>query len=1134
MKNRLSNIRSDWRIHSILLLLFLLYCQASALAFGPGHTPALIPSPQKVAWNGQKFRIVQADNWLIQRIVKSIPEVKLNEEEGYLLKIDADSAVLIATSGAGLFHGLQTVKQLTSQENGTTYITGCTIVDWPAFRIRGFMQDAGRNYLPIPMLREQIDVMAAYKYNYFHFHVTDNPGWRLESKKYPELHSSSSMSRWPGRYYTQQEFVDLVKYCNDRYITLIPEFDVPGHCEAFRKAFALDSMSDPRVKPILLDLIDELCTLIPKEKMPYLHLGTDEVWQKYEHAAPGLLSALEERVRHHGREVIVWRPGQQIDGDQTSITQLWSAGGKVKEGHPYIDSRLNYLNHLDPLAGIAQLYFDRICNKAQGDSLALGGILCCWNDNNVTTAYDILAQNPVYPGLLTYSETSWKGQQVDFGQNYLAKIPSPESPLHQQFQEFESRLISHRDLFFKGKPFPYVRQSDIEWSLIGPFDNKGDAQMSFPVESSMEKSYIIDNKEYKWFGPIFGGTVHLHHFFGFPSYISEKTGTVYASTNIWSPENQEIGCWVGFHDWSRSAGRRGGPFPEQGKWHITDPKIWINGTEVAPPEWKNPGLTSKSEEIPFSDENYYFREPSRITLKHGWNRVLLKIPQNGKSWKWMFTFVPVLNSNGWITEVPGLKYSTNPQVGSENFKMSPVYGEHMVFQQKKPVVISGNAGVQDKIKVVFAGQTAECTTDLDGKWSVKLAPVKTGGPYPLEVFTNGKSVINWKDILVGDVWFCSGQSNMEFRLDQSAGGKEDASKAGDENLRLMNFQGIAPTSDEAWDSAILNDINMHRYFNGSWQKSSTAEASAFSAVAWHFGRELQQKLRVPVGLIQVTVGGAPAESFIDAQTIRNVPQLSNILSDWFGNDLVMEWCRLRAMKNISHSDILLQRHPFMPGYIFETGISAFTSIPVRGVIWYQGESNAHNVEHYEAVFPELVNSWRRAWCDEKLPFIFAQLSSIQRPGWEQFRDAQRRLALKIPFTGMVVTSDFGDSLNVHPIHKKEIGHRFALQALQKVYGKEVKADGPLPLKAEIHDHQLEISFSNLLSTSDSKPLKELEVAREDGVFYPAQGVLNSNKILVQTKNQEIKQVRYGWKPFSHGNLTSGEGLPASTFIITVN
>jgi sialate O-acetylesterase len=208
---------------------------------------------------------------------------------------------------------------------------------------------------------------------------------------------------------------------------------------------------------------------------------------------------------------------------------------------------------------------------------------------------------------------------------------------------------------------------------------------------------------------------------------------------------------------------------------------------------------------------------------------------------------------------------------------------------------------------------------------------------------------------------------------------------------------------------------------------------------------------------------------------------------------------------------------------------------VKGVIWYQGESNAHNPEYYELAFPALVGSWRQLWENAELPFLFAQLSSIQRPGWEIFRECQRKMALKIPHAGMVVTSDLGDSLNVHPVHKKEIGHRFALQALQKVYGKDIMADGPMPGKAEIKDGLLEISFpGHLLGTSGSDPIRELEVAGEDGIFRQVPGKLSADKIIVQTGNQKIKQVRYAWKPFSRGNLTNREGLPASTFNITVN
>lgn len=1108
-----------------------LFAQSKSFVF-----PALIPQPQKIFKNNQYFQIDGNESRIVRKLVDKLPEVLLNYDEAYFLRADDDSLLLLALTPKGLFRGEQTINQLTFTKDGKRYVAGCHITDWPAFKIRGFMQDAGRNFMSLPMLKEQIDVMAAYKFNTFHFHLTDNPGWRLESKKYPQLASAGSMSRWPGKYYSQEDFIELVNYCNERFITLIPEFDIPGHSEAFRKAFNIDSMSDSRVQPILIDLIDELCSLVPKEKMPFIHLGTDEVWHSFERPAVGLLDAAVARVKQNGREVIVWRPGQQIDSDKTSITQLWSSNGKPKEGHRYIDSRLNYLNHLDPLAGVAQLYFDRICNAQAGDSFRLGGILCCWNDNNVNDEYDILRQNPVYPGMLTYSETSWKGQPVDFGEQFLAKLPSPENPLFQEFQEFENRLVEHRDRYFQGKPFPYVRQSDIQWSVLGPFDNNGNAMTSFPVENSMEKEYFSNGQSYKWAGPVNGGTIHIKHFFGFPSWFSVKTGTVYATTNIWSPKNQSVGCWIGFHDWSRSGGRRGGPLPNQGEWHFTNPKIWLNGEIIPPPRWKNPGLGAKSEEIPFEDENYYFREPSMIFLKKGWNTVLIKIPQNERSWKWMFTFVPIHIVNGQVKEVEDLKYSTNPQLGSGKFKLAPVFSENMVFQQNIPVAIYGTAGINDQIEAVFGGQNAKSITDTLGNWKLNFAPVKAGGPYILQIFANGKSVVDWKNILVGEVWFCSGQSNMQFPLDQSENGKKEAGLAFDNELRIMNYRGIAETLDTNWDSATLDKTNRFSFFEGIWQQVSQAEAAGFSAVAYYFGKQLREKLRVPVGLIQVTVGGAPAESFIDYQTLSSLPLLSNLLTDWFSNNLVMPWCRERALKNIGQENHLSQFHPYMPSYIYSSAISSFSGFPVKGVLFYQGESNVHNPEFYEYLFPELVNSWRRSWNISDLPFYFAQISSIDRTEWPNFRNVQRRLSQSVTHSGMVVTSDLGDSLNVHPIRKREVGERFARLVLNKVYGQNIECYGPEVREFNQQGEQISIQFNhaNKLFTSDQAAVREFEVAGNDGIFKPVNAVIHNKEILIQTEIGEVQKIRYGWKPFSRGNLVNEAGLPASTFVIERN
>jgi hypothetical protein len=653
--------------------------------------PALIPMPQKVSWGENEFRLntevyfksdCAVGNFTTQQVVDllqnagtkilygeakpnslridiqingRIPEVPDNQSEGYRLEITPTQILLVGALPAGVFRGVQTLRQLVVATKGRSHLPCCTITDWPAFSIRGFMQDVGRNYMSLPLLKEQIEVMSQYKLNLFHIHLTDNPGWRLESLKYPQLAAPETMTRKPGLVYSQSDFQELAAYCRDRFITIVPEFDVPGHCAAFRKAFRIDSMSDPRVKPILLDLIDELCTLVPASQMPYVHLGTDEVWHKHEHPEPDLIQTLMQRVRDNGREVFVWRPGIDVLNDSTSIKQLWSSNGFPKPGHPAIDSRLNYINHLDPLNGVSMLYFDRINSVSTGDAMNMGGILCCWNDNNLANERDVLLQNPVYPSMVVYSETTWTGNTPATGHHYIASLPAPETDEYLKFTDFEERLCEHRDNYFRDKPFPYVANAHIPWKLIGPFDHQGDVDRVFPVESSLLPVYQVDGKSYRWRGkPVFGGTIHINHFFGFPSPVTEKQGTVYATTLMYSVKNQKVKFWIGFNGFSRSGGRRGGPAPQQGEWFHTHPKLWVNGMEIAPPQWQQPGIKADSEELPFMDEDYFYRQPLEIELKKGWNPILVKMPQKAPSWKWMFTFVPVVTNGVNVREVENL------------------------------------------------------------------------------------------------------------------------------------------------------------------------------------------------------------------------------------------------------------------------------------------------------------------------------------------------------------------------------------------------------------------------------------------------------------------------------------------------
>lgn len=398
---------------------------------------------------------------------------------------------------------------------------------------------------------------------------------------------------------------------------------------------------------------------------------------------------------------------------------------------------------------------------------------------------------------------------------------------------------------------------------------------------------------------------------------------------------------------------------------------------------------------------------------------------------------------------------------------------------------------------------------------------------------NGVAEVNWKDILCGEVWICSGQSNMAFELKHAKGGLAMAEKAGDPELRLFNFQGFIQTNDVAFDSLTLDRLNRLDFFEGDWQTDMPEQASGFSAIGYFFGTELRDELKVPVGLIQVAVGGAPIEAFIDRKTLEMNPVLVDQFLNRERNDFIFEWVRQRIIRNISLNNHKNQRHPYDPAYIFEAGIAPMTNFPVRGVLWYQGESNAHNADLYKIAFHDWVNSWRKSWNNPKMTVLVAQLSGIDRPSWPRFREMQRQLVAEIPNTGLVVTFDKGDSLDVHPIQKQEVGERFALQALDKVYREKVISDGPVARRIIRKETSTEILFSSPdgLKTSDGEEVRELETASEDGIFRKVPARIKGKRLIIPIPGNKVSTVRYGWKPYSRSNLVNKMGLPASPFIM---
>jgi sialate O-acetylesterase len=476
---------------------------------------------------------------------------------------------------------------------------------------------------------------------------------------------------------------------------------------------------------------------------------------------------------------------------------------------------------------------------------------------------------------------------------------------------------------------------------------------------------------------------------------------------------------------------------------------------------------------------------------------------------------------------------------TENFgglKLAPVFRSHMVFQQKNNIRVWGKANSGVEVVGVFDKQVEKCVASESGDWTLTFDPASAGGPYTLKVSAGNQQPIVLDDILVGELWVCSGQSNMEFPLKDASNSAADISKSDNPNIRLFNLKGIVRPDDSKWDSLSLDKINKLEFFEGKWESCSPTNVADFSAIGYYFGKMLNENLKVPIGLIQVSVGGAPIEAFIDRKTLEFDPQLVDVLYNWKQNDFIMDWCRQRAALNISFSKNEFQRHPFEPAYIYEAGIQQLAGLPVHGIIWYQGESNTHNAEHYQAAFPALVQAWRKAFGNPEMPFYFAQLSSLNRPSWPSFRDVQRRLSHSVSHTGMVVTSDLGDSLNVHPTRKREVGERFARLALHEVFAQNLNGRGPEVKGFKQIGEQIRIQFEHAaqLKTSDRSAVREFEVVGTSGIFEPAKAAVEGNEIVIQTNIKEVQKVRYGWNPFSHGNLVNEAGLPASTFAIEIN
>lgn len=463
-------------------------------------------------------------------------------------------------------------------------------------------------------------------------------------------------------------------------------------------------------------------------------------------------------------------------------------------------------------------------------------------------------------------------------------------------------------------------------------------------------------------------------------------------------------------------------------------------------------------------------------------------------------------------------------------KLSELYADNMVLQRDMPLDIHGTANAGEQVMVSIAGQKVTAVANNRGEWSVTLQPLRVGTDYTL-IIQAGNQKREFHRVAAGEVWLCSGQSNMAFMLNEASTAKEDIPLANDPGFRLFDMKGRWKTYDGAWPASCLDSLNHLQYFgNTTWEDVSPESAAKFSAIAYYYGKMLRDSLQVPVGLICNAVGGSPTESWIDRNTLET--EFPAILNDWLHNDFIQDWVKGRAAKNLGFDSTKLSRHPYEPCYLYESGVLPLQQYPIKGVIWYQGESNTHNMEAHERLFQLLVDSWRSNWKNPQLPFYFVQLSSLDRSSWTWFRDSQLRLMKSIPHTGMAVSSDHGDSLNVHPTHKQPIGERLARWTLSDSYGCSITPSGPLFESVVREGEALVVSFAfgEGLRTSDGNSPSCFEIAEEEGLYHPANVTIMGDKVRLTSPDLKApRYVRYAWQPFTRANLVNKDGLPASTF-----
>lgn len=465
--------------------------------------------------------------------------------------------------------------------------------------------------------------------------------------------------------------------------------------------------------------------------------------------------------------------------------------------------------------------------------------------------------------------------------------------------------------------------------------------------------------------------------------------------------------------------------------------------------------------------------------------------------------------------------------------LDPIFGDHMVLQQGKAIPITGTTTKGGDITVSFGDQTVSAKVKSK-KWRAVLQPMDVSAEGRTLTVTQGKESTSIDDVLVGEVWLASGQSNMLRRMDEMQTGKADIAASTNPLFRFYHSEPQVHTNAKAYTDTEKEILNSNEMYQGSWAVCGPNTVRRMSAVGYYFAQQLQKDLGVPVGVIHASLGGSEMMAWIPNSLLKKKYR-SCMTSKWLDSDYMSAWVRKRARQNIGND--LNMPHPYKPGYLFETGIRPWCHFPIAGVIWYQGESDAEIQDQKQnfQLLTDLITSWRAEFKTPNLPFLQVQLPRINdktplRAYWPEFRQVQDRAAQALPGVGYVTTIDLGSTTaEVHPPRKTEVGQRLAILAEAKVYGKEKEYSGPTISQCEPKGNKILVSFYHAdgLKTTDGQPPRGFEVAGSDGRFSEATAKLDGNKVELSSDTVKKPQsVRYGWYTFMEPNLVNRVGLPA--------